>query len=83
VRPTGRADAPPFLLLNAEKDGGLQRQAQDFAAKLREAGVPVETAVTPDTTHITVIARVGQEGDVTTERPIRFVQRVAEEKTAR
>lgn len=74
-----RADAPPFLLLNAEQDWGLQAQTREFAAKLEAAGVPVETAVTPGTTHVTVIARVGQEGDVTTERLIRFIRRVTEE----
>lgn len=70
------AGAPPFWLNNAEIDWGLQRDAAAFADKLRAVDVSVERTVTPETTHITEITRVGDPDDLTTQRLLAFVRRV-------
>lgn len=71
-----RADAPPFWLNNAELDWGLQRPAEQFEQALRQAGVEVSRSITPETNHLTVVARMGAEGDLTTTRLTEFVGRV-------
>ena len=48
---------PPFLLVNAEHDYGLQRQARDFCVSLRAAGGYCNMRVVPDSNHLTVHKR--------------------------
>jgi acetyl esterase/lipase len=70
------AGAPPFWVNNAEMDWGLPRDADRFVDRLQDDGVEVTRTTTPNANHITVITRVGQPGDVTTQRLLEFVHRV-------
>jgi acetyl esterase/lipase len=54
-----RVYTPPFLLLNASQDFGLELHTDDFAAALKQHQVPVQTAIVPSTNHISIIRRVG------------------------
>jgi acetyl esterase/lipase len=48
-----RGDAPAFLIAWGDNDfPHLRRQAEDFAARLRDAGVAVETLVLPGCDHL-------------------------------
>lgn len=48
-----RADAPAFLIAWGDNDfPHLRRQAEDFAARLRDAGVSVETLILPGCDHL-------------------------------
>src|SRR5262245_55008094 len=72
-----QADAPPMLILYADRDEDWRRQQNvDVAAAMKAAGqAHVEIAMIADRTHATIWARVGDERDETAERIIRFVSR--------
>jgi arylformamidase len=57
-----RKGSPPFLLINAEHDDGLEQEAQELAGLLRKADVPVKTAIMMDQDHFTILGAVG-DGD--------------------
>lgn len=46
-----RADAPPFLLLNAQEDEKLDEEADELASLLREMSVSAETSIISGTNH--------------------------------
>ena len=69
-------DAPPFLVLWADKDmAGLPLSGKMFASALRRAEVAVESAEITGRSHGSIIARVGSRDDRTTELVVDFVQR--------
>jgi acetyl esterase/lipase len=72
-----RADAPPMLILYAERDEDWRREQNvEVAAAMKAAGqTRVEIAMIPDRNHATIWTRVGNPGDETAERIIRFVSR--------
>jgi hypothetical protein len=71
------AAAPPMLILYAERDEDWRRQQNvDVVAAMKAAGqTRVEIAMIPDRNHATIWTRVGNPGDDTAERIIRFVSR--------
>jgi acetyl esterase/lipase len=71
------ANAPPMLILYAERDEDWRRQQNvEVAAAMKAAGqTGVEIAMIPDRNHATIWTRVGDPGDDTAERIIRFVSR--------
>jgi acetyl esterase/lipase len=71
------AAAPPMLILYAERDEDWRRQQNvDVVAAMKAAGqARVEIAMIPDRNHATIWTRVGNPGDDTAERIIRFVSR--------
>jgi acetyl esterase/lipase len=70
------ASAPPMLILYAERDEDWRREQNvEFAAALKTAGNKnVEIAMIPNRNHATIWSRVGEEGDETAERIIRFAR---------
>ena len=72
-----QADTPPMLILYAERDEDWRRQQNvEVAAAMKAAGQPnVEIAMIGDRNHATIWERVGDEGDETAERIIRFASR--------
>jgi acetyl esterase/lipase len=72
-----QADAPPMLILYADRDEDWRRQQNvEVAAAMRATGhANVEIAMIGDRTHSTIWERVGNEDDETAERIIRFVSR--------
>src|SRR5688572_9934256 len=72
-----RADAPPMLILYAERDEDWRREQNvEVAAAMKAAGhAKVEIAMIADRNHATIWSRVGGEGDDTAEQIIRFVSR--------
>lgn len=71
-------DAPPFLVLWADRDmAGLPASGKLFAAALRRAEVPVESAEIKDRTHGSIIARFGKADDRTTQLVFAFVERLS------
>ncbi len=73
-----RADLPPMLLLYADGDEDWRRkQHQDFAADLRAAGYArVETKMIAARTHMSILHKMGQSGDPTSDAIIAFLDRV-------
>jgi acetyl esterase/lipase len=71
------AGAPPMLILYAERDEDWRREQNvEFAATMKAAGhKAAEIAMIGNRNHSTIWARVGEEGDETAERIIRFVSR--------
>ena len=71
------ADAPPMLILYADRDEDWRRQQNvEAAAAMKAAGhANVEIAMIADRTHATIWTSVGDEGDETAERIIRFAAR--------
>jgi hypothetical protein len=56
-----RPDAPPFLVLNAEREfAGLARHSEDFVHECRRVGARVAHATVPRTNHFTIINNVGR-----------------------
>ena len=72
-----RADAPPMLILYADRDEDWRRQQNvEVAAAMKAAGnAKVEIAMIRDRNHATIWSRVAGEGDDTAERIIRFASR--------
>jgi acetyl esterase/lipase len=72
-----RSDAPPMLILYADRDEDWRREQNvAVASAMKTAGHPnVEIAMIGDRTHSTIWRRVGNDGDETAERIIRFVSR--------
>jgi acetyl esterase/lipase len=72
-----RADAPPMLILYADRDEDWRREQNvEVASAMKAAGHPnVEIAMIGDRTHSTIWTRVGDKADETAERIIRFVSR--------
>jgi hypothetical protein len=54
-------NCPPFLLINAEHDYGLQMQARDFCVSLRAAGGFCNMRMVADSNHLTVCKRWDRE----------------------
>ena len=65
-----RADAPPFLLLNAEEDEKLEEEAEELSSQLRANGVAAETAIISGTNHFTILSLVGNGDDRLIERMV-------------
>jgi acetyl esterase/lipase len=70
-------DAPPMLILYADRDEDWRRQQNvEVAMAMKAAGqANVELVMIGDRTHATIWTRVGDEGDETAERIIRFASR--------
>jgi acetyl esterase/lipase len=71
------AEAPPMLILYADRDEDWRREQNvEVAAAMAAAGQKnVEIRMISDRTHATIWARVGAVGDETAEQIIRFVSR--------
>jgi acetyl esterase/lipase len=71
------ADAPPMLILYADRDEDWRRQQNvEVAAAMKAAGhTNVEISMIGDRTHATIWTRVGDEDDETAERIIQFASR--------
>lgn len=48
------ADAPPFLLLNAQEDEKLEEEADELSSLLRNQGVSAESSIISGTNHSTI-----------------------------
>lgn len=72
-----QADAPPMLILYADRDEDWRREQNvEVAAAMKAAGhANVEIAMIRDRNHATIWERVGDDSDETAERIIRFVSR--------
>ncbi len=72
-----RADAPPMLILYADRDEDWRRQQNvEVAAAMKAAGQPnVDIAMISGRDHATIWARVGNAADATAEHIIRFASR--------
>lgn len=69
-----RADAPPFLLIAAEKDPeGLQDQVKRLADALREAGTTVRFITVKGRDHFSIVRRFGPGDDATAEAAAEFI----------
>jgi acetyl esterase/lipase len=70
-----RADAPPMLILYADRDEDWRREQNvEVAAAMKAAGqTTIDIKMIADRTHATIWSRVGAEGDATAEQIIRFV----------
>ena len=71
------ANAPPMLILYAERDEDWRRQQNvEAAAAMKAAGqTRVEITMIPGRNHSTIWTRVAEAGDDTAEQIIRFVSR--------
>jgi acetyl esterase/lipase len=71
------ANAPPMLILYADRDEDWRREQNvEVAAAMKAAGqTRVEIAMITNRTHGTIYSRMGSDGDDTTEQIIRFVSR--------
>jgi arylformamidase len=67
--------APPFLLLNAQEDAGLEEEAEELATALRSKGSLAETAVLPGTNHFSILSFVGNGNDAVVQHIERFVKK--------
>lgn len=67
-------DIPPFLLVHAGKRNASREQAEKLATALSDAGVRAEVHHQPNKNHITINSNIGDEGDETTARIIKFLQ---------
>jgi acetyl esterase/lipase len=72
-----QAAAPPMLILYAEHDEAWRREQNvEFATAMKAVGHNgVEIAMIANRDHSTIWMRVGEEGDETAQRIIRFVSR--------
>ena len=72
-----RANAPPILILYADRDEDWRREQNvEVAAAMKASGLTnVEIAMIGDRTHGTIRSRIGSEGDDTTQQIVRFVSR--------
>jgi acetyl esterase/lipase len=69
-----QAGAPPMLILYAERDEDWRREQNvEFAASMKAAGhKSIDIVMIAARNHATIWSRVGEEGDETAERIIRF-----------
>ena len=72
-----RADAPPMLILYADRDEDWRREQNvEVASAMKAAGhTRVEITMIRDRTHGTIRSRLGSAGDDTAEQILRFVSR--------
>jgi len=72
-----RGDAPPMLILYADRDEDWRRQQNvDVAAAMKKAGqTNVDIRMIANRNHATIWSRVADPGDDTAEHIIRFVSR--------
>ncbi len=70
-----RADAPPFLLLNAQEDEKLDEEADELASLLRERSVSAETSIISGTNHFTILSLVGNGDDTLIDPMVEFAKR--------
>jgi len=67
---------PPFLVIYAEKDmTGLDALAIGLATALRQHKSPVRLLKVPDRSHSSIIWRIGDKDDPTTEAMLEFIRR--------
>jgi len=73
------ASAPPMLILYAEHDEDWRREQNvEFATSMKGIGhKSIDIAMIVDRDHATIWSRVGEEGDQTAERIIRYVRSTA------
>ena len=72
-----RPDAPPFLILHADRDlEFMADQARGFYTALKAEGVDTEQHEEGDRNHITIVSRMGTVGDAATSQIYDFVSRV-------
>ncbi len=69
-----RADAPPFLLLNAQEDEKLEEEADELSSLLRSQGVSAETSIISGTNHFTILSLVGNGDDRLIDRMVEFAK---------
>jgi arylformamidase len=69
-----RADAPPFLLLNAEADEKLEEEAEELSSLLRNQGVAAESSIISGTNHFTILSLVGNGDDRLIDRMVEFAK---------
>jgi arylformamidase len=69
-----RADAPRFLLLNAQEDEQLEEEADELSSLLHNHGVMAETSIISDTNHFTILSLVGNGDDRLIDRMVEFVK---------
>ncbi|MCM3872530.1 MAG: alpha/beta hydrolase [Pyrinomonadaceae bacterium] len=69
-----RADAPPFLLLNAQQDEKLEEEADELSCLLRTNGVSAETGIITGTNHFTLLSLVGNGDDRLIDRIVEFAK---------
>ena len=73
-----RADAPPFLLLNAQEDEKLEEEAGELSSLLRTKGVWADTSIISGTNHFTILSLVGNGDNRLIDRMVEFVRRQSE-----
>ena len=71
------ADAPPFLLLNAQEDEKLEEEANELSSLLRTTGASAETSIISATNHFTILSLVGNGDDRLIDRMVEFVKVVS------
>jgi arylformamidase len=67
-----RAGAPPFLLLNAQKDEKLEEEADELSTLLHNHGVSANTSIISGTNHFTILSLVGNGDDTLIDRMTEF-----------
>jgi len=72
------AEAPPFLLLNAQEDEKLEEEAEELSSFLRGKGVSAETSIISGTNHFTILSLVGNGDDRLIDQMVDFVGRQLE-----
>lgn len=73
-----RAEAPPFLLLNAQEDEKLEEEADELASLLCNQRVSAETSIISGTNHFTILSLLGNGDDTLIDRMVQFVKRQTE-----
>ena len=74
-----RDDAPPFLVMVAERDpDGLKEQGKELADRLREADVPSRYLVVNGHDHFSIVRRFGPSDDTTANVAAEFINHYAE-----
>jgi acetyl esterase/lipase len=69
-----KRDAPPMLILYADRDEDWRRQQNvEVAAAMKTAGARVDIKMIADRTHATIWSRVGGDRDETAEQIVQFV----------
>ena len=69
-----RADAPPFLLLNAEEDEKLEEEADELSSLLRDQRISADTSIISGTNHFTILSLVGNGDDRLIDRMVEFAK---------
>ncbi len=72
-----RDDAPPFLIMVAERDPeGLREQGKELSDDLREAGATVRYLIVNNHDHFSIVRRFGPSDDVTANAITEFIRRI-------